>query len=32
MGFSSQTPRPRHVEADDALQEDFKKTTTANRA
>ncbi len=25
IGFSSQTPRPRHVEADDAIQEDFKK-------
>lgn len=26
IGFSQQTARPRHVEADSALQEDFKKT------
>jgi transposase len=26
IGFSPQTARPRHVEADDAAQEDFKKT------
>ena len=25
IGFSAQTARPRHVEADDAIQEDFKK-------
>ena len=26
VGFSQQTARPRHVEADDTAQEDFKKT------
>lgn len=26
IGFSRQTARPRHVEADDALQEEFKKS------
>ncbi len=26
IGFTQQTPRPRHVEADDKAQEDFKKT------
>jgi len=26
IGFSQQTARPRHVEADDTAQEDFKKT------
>ena len=30
MGFSQQTPRPRHVEADDAAQEDFKKTRSGH--
>ena len=26
IGFSQQTARPRHIEADDTAQEDFKKT------
>jgi hypothetical protein len=30
IGFSQQTARPRHVEADDAAQDEFKKTRSVH--